>query len=43
MGGDAVLIAPSDLVAFLVGQELLDGIRLLDVGRQPVADPSQDE
>jgi hypothetical protein len=42
-GGDAVVVAAGDVVALLVGQELLDRVGLLDVGLHPVADPSQEE
>ena len=34
---DAVLIAAGDLVALLIGQELLDRISLLNVGGHPIA------
>src|SRR5215510_4719705 len=37
--GDAVLVAARDLVALLVGQELLDRVGLLRVCDHPVADP----
>src|SRR5215467_12818186 len=36
--GHAVLITARDLVALLIGEELLDRVGLLDVGDFPVAD-----
>src|SRR5215472_12192441 len=39
MGGDAVLIPAGDLVALLIGQELLDRVGLLNVGGHPIANP----
>src|SRR5215472_13892574 len=39
MGGNAILIAAGNLVAFLIRQDLLDSVGLLNVGRIPIPDP----